>query len=320
MMKSLEDYPWIATSIDSIKRRATEGRLAHALLLASPPGIGSDLWAEAVAQALLCQRDQWSQQCQCRSCNWFAAASHPDFKFIETEEKSAVIKVAQVQSIVDFVVKTSQCGTKVIFIKDAERMNVSSSNALLKTLEEPQGNCFILLHTTSPGRLLPTIRSRTQLQHLDSPTQAEAIKFLSALGIDQLPRLFAKRALVAPIQVAELFQSEGYSDRKSWLLALAEKQSIDVLQAAKKFSSSKIDDCIYWWIGYVQEAIRYIETPSHDWFAFLAQLTSLYDRLLSGANPNAQLTLETLLMDWYRMSRKFDFHLEEDVPIKRLSE
>ena len=320
MKESLADCPWIATSIDAIKRRASGGSLAHALLLASPPGIGGDLWADTVAQTLLCQSDQWDQGCQCQSCNWFAAGSHPDFKTVQTEEKSAVIKVAQIQTIVDFVVKTSQCGTKVILIKDSERMNLSSSNALLKTLEEPQGNCYILLHSTSPGRLLPTIRSRTQLQQLDLPTKAQTIEFLTARGIDELPRLFAKRALRAPIQVAELLESEEYSNRKSWLLALAEKQSIDVLQAAKKFSSTKIDDCIYWWIGYVQEAIRYIETPSHDWFAFLAQLNSLYDRLLSGANPNAQLTLETLLMDWYRMSRKFDFHLEEDVSIKRLSE
>ncbi|RMA81093.1 hypothetical protein [Umboniibacter marinipuniceus] len=320
MIESLADYPWIAGSIDNIKQRATAGSLAHALLLASPPGIGSDLWASTLSQSLLCERDKWEQGCGCQSCNWFAAGSHPDYKVIQTEEKSAVIKVAQIQAVVDFVVKTSQCGTKVILIKDAERMNLSASNALLKTLEEPQGNCYILLHSNSPGRLLPTIRSRTQLQQLDVPSKAQTVEFLTARGVEELPRLFAKRALVAPLQLVELLASDDYADRKRWLLALAEKQSIDVLQAAKKFSSTKIDDCIYWWIAYVQEAIRQIDQPDHNWFAFLAKLTSLYDRLLSGANPNAQLTLETLLMDWYRMSRKFDFHLEEDVTIKRLSE
>jgi DNA polymerase-3 subunit delta' len=58
---------------------------------------------------------------------------------------------------------------KVAIVYEADRMNVESANAFLKTLEEPPAHTTLLLLTTRPHALLPTIRSRCQLFRFSSP-------------------------------------------------------------------------------------------------------------------------------------------------------
>jgi DNA polymerase-3 subunit delta' len=82
----------------------------------------------------------------------------------ETGKETQEIVVAQVREAIEFLLKTSaEGGWRVLVVDEAEAMNRNAANALLKVLEEPPERCLILLVSHSPGRLLPTIRSRCRL-------------------------------------------------------------------------------------------------------------------------------------------------------------
>ena len=88
---------------------------------------------------------------------------HVDIRWIEPEGKARMIKVDAVENLMEFIGLTSYGGGwKAGVILFADRLNESSQNKLLKTLEEPPPNSLLVLVTDAPAALLPTIRSRVQ--------------------------------------------------------------------------------------------------------------------------------------------------------------
>jgi len=90
--------------------------------------------------------------------------------------RANMIKINSVREIRrDVALMSYSRGKKVFIITDAENLNDASSNALLKTLEEPPGDTLIILTTTYPDRLLPTILSRCQHVRF-GPVSADAME------------------------------------------------------------------------------------------------------------------------------------------------
>ncbi len=145
--------------------------MPHALLFFGNPGIGKSLFAQQLAKALLCEKIQPDgYACDaCPSCVWFAQENHPDFRCIRPEnlepepadDASKEIKIDQIRALADFMnISTHRSGMRVVVLYPAETLNLASSNALLKTLEEPPPNTVFLVITHSLDKLLPTILSR----------------------------------------------------------------------------------------------------------------------------------------------------------------
>lgn len=153
----LTGTPAIAVIEQAIARR----RLSHSLLLN-----GDDLEtlvgvAHAIADRLLNPPEARAR---------FAATEHPDFLGLRPKGKARIIPIGDAQSpepgtMRDFIprlyVTPAVAPQKVGIIYEADRMKTESANAFLKTLEEPPANTTLLLLTTRPYALLPTIRSRT---------------------------------------------------------------------------------------------------------------------------------------------------------------
>ncbi len=98
---------------------------------------------------------------------------HPDLFALRPSKKSRVISVDDTREAIRNIQHSPQAGErKVAIVFEVDRLNASAANAFLKTLEEPPLNTTILLLTTRPHSLLPTIRSRCQLFRL--PTTASA--------------------------------------------------------------------------------------------------------------------------------------------------
>jgi DNA polymerase III subunit delta' len=76
--------------------------------------------------------------------------------------KTDTIIIDDIHEIINFINKTSIHSKKVVLIRDIERMNINSSNAFLKTLEEPPKNTIFVCTTSNPFKLIPTIASRFQ--------------------------------------------------------------------------------------------------------------------------------------------------------------
>ncbi len=219
MIKDLVNvkYSWLAGSWEQFYQQylgaqAVAG-MPHALLLTGAAGIGKLSLAVRIAQKLLCQQhDQTENACgQCKACRMLAGGGHPDLALLQNEEDSQQIKVDQVRELIHSLNLTAgMSGYRVALIKDAERMNTNAANALLKTLEEPGDKTVLILCSAQPGRLPATIRSRCQLLHVPLPDSDSAVQYLQTIddySIDDI-QLALQLAGEAPLLAAELLGSD----------------------------------------------------------------------------------------------------------------
>jgi len=174
-------FPWQKSQWSNIQWALKQGRLAHALLLTGPEGIGKNHFAQTLVTALLCQsRDENQQACgECRSCQLYQSENHPDFVKIAPEESGKQIGIDTIRSLGAFVaLKPQRSEHKCILVEEVHMMNVNAANAFLKTLEEPSDNTHLILVTNQASKLLPTIRSRCQVIQFASDLSEESIAWV----------------------------------------------------------------------------------------------------------------------------------------------
>jgi len=100
---------------------------------------------------------------------------------LSPEGDSKQITIQSVRDLsADLALTAHGRGYKIALVHPAEAMNVFAANALLKTLEEPPKRTLVLLVTSQPSRLLPTLRSRCSRLRLAGPTRAVAANYLEA--------------------------------------------------------------------------------------------------------------------------------------------
>tara|TARA_B100000315_G_scaffold131777_1_gene121293 strand:+ start:250 stop:1227 length:978 start_codon:yes stop_codon:yes gene_type:complete len=86
---------------------------------------------------------------------------HPNFYLVKNKELEKNIKIDQVRDLLKFLNKTTYSrDLKIVMIDNAENLNLNSSNALLKSLEEPPHNTFFFVIHNSAHKVLDTIKSR----------------------------------------------------------------------------------------------------------------------------------------------------------------
>ena len=174
-------YPWLSTHWKFFQQRLGLDKLAHALMIEGPEGIGKTALASAMVARLLCLEDGEFACGHCRSCKLLAGGAHPDCFHLQPEEDSDVIKVDQVRALIGKLnLTTSISERKLAFIRPAEAMNAAAANALLKSLEEPAGNTVLILVSDNPGRLPVTIRSRCQSIAIYQPDSRLVLDWLQA--------------------------------------------------------------------------------------------------------------------------------------------
>ena len=143
-----------------LKKGFDSNLLSHAYLFAGEEGSGMYEMAIYMSMMLLCESD--SKPCfKCHNCIRISKNNHLNVNIIEPIND--LIRREQIDSFIQELTMTSlEAGPQIGIIKDADKMNTSAENALLKVLEEPAPNHYIFLITTNPDRLLDTIISRTQ--------------------------------------------------------------------------------------------------------------------------------------------------------------
>ncbi|PZO10034.1 MAG: DNA polymerase III subunit delta' [Lysobacteraceae bacterium] len=183
--------PWQQRVLDGALASLAEGRLGHALLFSGAAKMGKQEVAMRLSQRLLCPSPGADGLAcgRCRACRLFAAGTHPDFKFTsyipndKGDKLRSELIVDQMRELGHWFSLTPQMGAaQVAMITPAHAMNINASNALLKTLEEPSRDRYLLLVTDRPGRLPATIRSRCQRLEFRPPGRAEAMGWLRAQG------------------------------------------------------------------------------------------------------------------------------------------
>jgi len=155
-------------AIEILKGSIRKERVAHAYLFTGDRGVGKYLTARTFANALNCIHygadNQYDCCDKCPSCIKINKGAHPDVYEIGPENNQ--IKVDMIRSLLEsFSLKAFEGKWKIALIDDAELLNPSASNAFLKTLEEPPAMTLMILISSRPDMLLPTIRSRCQNIH-----------------------------------------------------------------------------------------------------------------------------------------------------------
>ena len=264
--------PWqTRVATDFLARRAS---FPHALLIHGPRGIGKHALALGLAQGLLCETPRANGEAcgSCPGCHYAIAGQHPDLMRLEllrvdedTGDLVAVDQIAidRVRSLIEFVALTShRQRAKVAIIAPAERMNPSAANALLKTLEEPQPATYLILVSSEPARLAPTIVSRCRKLPAPQPGADEARSWLALQGVAQ-PDIALAQAGGAPLAALVYADPLVEAERQVWVASLSEPDGLSVTGLAARIDAVGKDQrrarlawVIDWLIGWTADLAR----------------------------------------------------------------
>ena len=175
--------PWFEPLRARLASMQDQRRLPHGILVVGQPGAGQEEVGLWLAARLLC-RGEGTKACgRCADCQLFMAGSHPDFRWIRVASDKKEISIEQMRNLTEaLLLRSYRGGAKVALIAPAEAMNIKSFNALLKTLEEPADDTFLVLATSRSDRMPRTIASRCMRVRAPLPETAEALAWLGATG------------------------------------------------------------------------------------------------------------------------------------------
>lgn len=313
---------WQASQVARFQSARRSARIGHAWLLSGPRGVGKRKFADWMAASLFCETpDAEGAACgRCRSCILFRAGSHPDWFVLAPEPDKRDIPIDAVRELCERLSLSAQLRrAKVACIDPADALNVNGINALLKTIEEPPPNAYLLLLSSRPQSLPATLRSRCQRLNFPIPDAAAGASWLAAIQRDatQAQRDEAMTlAFGAPLTASELIANGSLERDQVWRSTLDEVGAgrIDSLTgsarigkpgtgAGGKYDRAEVVDFCNWLQGELQ--LRFRERVlSGQSAGDLDQLRqACVDSLRQlERNANTQLVLEALLIGWRSVS------------------
>ena len=171
---------WLAPLRAQLDALQDQRRLPHGLLLAGSPGAGQAEIGAWLAARLLCRARPAGACGQCADCRLFIAGNHPDFYWIAVLPDKKEISIEQMRQLsLALSMRSYRGGAKVAVIAPAEAMNTKAFNALLKTLEEPPEDTYLVLAANRIDRMPKTVMSRCMRVRLPLPAAPEALAWLA---------------------------------------------------------------------------------------------------------------------------------------------
>ncbi len=233
-----------------LQQALASGRMPHAYLFAGPDGVGREMLADRLARLLLCESPPRRplpgelagatadglglDACgQCTNCRLVEAGTHPDlhlvYRQLNRQHPDATIRKQKalflgVDVIRHFVVDRAATRpirgrAKIFILREAERLNDAAQNALLKTLEEPPSDTFLILITTGLDRMLPTTRSRCQQIHFQALPDDYVARRLRDLRPDAPPeavQYLARHAEGSLGLALQMLDDNLYALKRTW--------------------------------------------------------------------------------------------------------
>lgn len=204
-MSSLENFPWLNKAF----LNTNLSTLPHSSLIEGSKGLGKSILASKIAKTLLCSESTTSSCDSCHSCNLFDQSTHPDFFINEDDSK---ILVDEMREMINFsILSSSVSSSKVIVLTNCENMNIASQNAILKTLEEPAANTYILMTSSKRRALNQTIYSRCSKLTIKDLDQIELTDWVRSQGIEDF-NYYDYPTYLAPIEILKYIEEGKNND------------------------------------------------------------------------------------------------------------
>ena len=225
-----------------IARDKKAGRLSHAYMVVTSDKKYLREYLKTFAKLIMCEEDEFCGIC--RECRLISEERLTDVHFYPQQDGDK-ITAEDVDTIVsDSFVKPYECDKKIFVIADATDMNVSAQNKLLKTLEEPPENVYIIIGATSEHAVLSTIKSRVRTVEVSPFTPDELYDALKYDFPDGAKLMRAVRASDGTYgNTTELYEDEQFAraeeTAKTVLLELG--SSRDTLKVMGIIAESKVD-------------------------------------------------------------------------------
>lgn len=270
------------------------GKIPHAFLFSGESQIGKRKIAFELAKLLLC-RD-------------IEKKSHPDFIFLKSDK----IQVSHIRELIwKLSLKPYESDYKIAVIDEAHLMDKEAQNCLLKTLEEPKGDSFLILITEYPEALFPTIVSRTQKVKF-FPVKKEEIKnYLVANGIkEDKAEYFSVLSSGRPGRAIEFSLNEEKTKEQEKVISDLKKisgsdlafrfQYIKNLLGEKNgYSILSFKEILDIWLDYFRN-LMFLKIDNKDSLLKIKKTISFIQNinyLVSTTNANSKIALEILLME-----------------------
>ena len=227
-MKQDQLKTWQPAQFDRFVRILEQDQLNHAYLFSG--FFGNLEMAQFLAKSLFCTDKVGVLPCEkCRNCKLIEQGEFPDVTLIKPVNQ--VIKTERIRELVG---QFSQAGIEsqqqVFIIEQAEKMHPNAANSLLKVIEEPQSEVYIFFLTSDEEKMLPTIRSRTQIFHFKK--QEEKLILL----LEQMGLVKKKATLLAQFSQSRAEAEKLANQASFWTLVDESERLLTWLVAKKKES------------------------------------------------------------------------------------
>ena len=239
----LSDLDWL----DNIYKSINLENLPHGIIINGSKGVGKEILAKELASQLLLNKNTLSQNNDLLDAN-----NHPDYFILKKDKillhhitfrKTKWDEEKGQRNINDFLGITPSISiNKVVLILNAQTMNNECQNALLKNLEEPAPNTYIIMTTDRSSSLLETIYSRCQVFNIPNLSSKKMNTWLSKKGISDInsndfPSFYT------PLKIIDDIEAERHLIFKKFINVISNyiDNKSDIGSSIKDISSMDID-------------------------------------------------------------------------------
>ena len=239
----LSDLDWL----DNIYKSINLENLPHGIIINGPKGIGKEIFAKELASELLLNKNTLLQDCDLLDAN-----NHPDYFILQKDKillhhitfrKTKWDEEKGQRNINDFLgITPSIAINKVVLILNAQTMNNECQNALLKNLEEPAPNTYIIMVTDLSNVLLETIYSRCQIFNIPNLSSKEMNAWLSKRGISEI-NFNDFPSFYTPLKIIEDIENDRHLIFKKFISVISDyiNNKSDIGSLIKDLSSMDIN-------------------------------------------------------------------------------
>ncbi len=234
-------------AINYLQKAFENQKVAHAYLFAGKKGLGRKNLALAFAKAVYCAESRtFDDFCECNHCHKVDSKAHADLLIVGADETERSLKIQTIRELKSWVyLSPLESNSKVAIICGAERLTEEAANALLKVIEEPPKNTYLIFLAEEAFYLLGTIRSRIQevkLRPLE-PSNLKKILIDDFLyGMEEAQ--FLAFASGGSLGLSQEWQENGFYDNKKQIISSFVEDSKFFLQMDRE-PADKLDNTFF---------------------------------------------------------------------------